>query len=71
MMPALDLAAELGAKVYVAWGGREGTEYGASQDTRVALDRMKEAVMTVPAGMGPPSPYREMDPTLEFLKTEV
>jgi xylose isomerase len=39
----VDLAAELGAKVYVAWGGREGAEYGASQDTRVALDRMKEA----------------------------
>ncbi len=39
----IDLAAELGAKVYVAWGGREGAEYGASQDTRVALDRMKEA----------------------------
>jgi len=42
-MRNVDLAAELGAKVYVAWGGREGAEYGASQDTRVALDRMKEA----------------------------
>ncbi len=43
VMRNIDLAAELGAKVYVAWGGREGAEYGASQDTRVALDRMKEA----------------------------
>ena len=43
VMRNVDLAAELGAKVYVAWGGREGAEYGASQDTRVALDRMKEA----------------------------
>ena len=43
VMRNIDLAAELGAQVYVAWGGREGAEYGASQDTRVALDRMKEA----------------------------
>ena len=43
VMRNVDLAAELGAKIYVAWGGREGAEYGASQDTRVALDRMKEA----------------------------
>jgi xylose isomerase len=43
VMRNVDLAAELGAKVYVAWGGREGAEYGASQDTAVALDRMKEA----------------------------
>ena len=43
VMRNIDLAAELGAKVYVAWGGREGAEYGASQDTAVALDRMKEA----------------------------
>ena len=43
VMRNVDLAAELGAKIYVAWGGREGAEFGASQDTRVALDRMKEA----------------------------
>src|SRR6476620_2787898 len=43
VMRNIDLAAELGAKVYVAWGGREGAEYGASQDTAVALARMKEA----------------------------
>ncbi|MBM9504582.1 xylose isomerase [Actinacidiphila acididurans] len=39
----IDLAAELGAKVYVAWGGREGAESGAAKDVRAALDRMKEA----------------------------
>ncbi|MEV8624603.1 xylose isomerase [Streptomyces sp. NBC_01268] len=39
----IDLAVELGASVYVAWGGREGAESGAAKDVRVALDRMKEA----------------------------
>ncbi|MFV2120235.1 xylose isomerase [Streptomyces sp. Act-28] len=39
----IDLAVELGATVYVAWGGREGAESGAAKDVRVALDRMKEA----------------------------
>ncbi|UWE12553.1 xylose isomerase [Actinacidiphila bryophytorum] len=42
-MRNIDLAAELGAKVYVAWGGREGAESGAAKDVRVALDRFKEA----------------------------
>ncbi|MFF6776783.1 xylose isomerase [Streptomyces sp. NPDC012637] len=39
----IDLAVELGATVYVAWGGREGAESGAAKDVRLALDRMKEA----------------------------
>ncbi|MER5178174.1 xylose isomerase [Streptomyces sp. NPDC002896] len=39
----IDLAVELGATTYVAWGGREGAESGAAKDVRVALDRMKEA----------------------------
>ncbi len=39
----IDLAVELGAEVYVAWGGREGAESGAAKDVRVALDRFKEA----------------------------
>ncbi|MFE9738514.1 xylose isomerase [Streptomyces sp. NPDC006477] len=39
----IDLAVELGATVYVAWGGREGAESGAAKDVGVALDRMKEA----------------------------
>lgn len=39
----VDLAAELGAKVYVCWGGRDGAEYGASKDVPAALDRLREA----------------------------
>jgi xylose isomerase len=39
----VDLAAELGAKTVVAWGGREGAESGAAKDVGAALDRMKEA----------------------------
>jgi xylose isomerase len=39
----IDLAAELGAHTFVAWGGREGAESGASKDIRAALDRYKEA----------------------------
>ncbi len=39
----LDLAAELGAKTYVFWGGREGAEYDAAKDIRAALDRYREA----------------------------
>ena len=43
VMRNLDLAAELGASVYICWGGREGAESGAAKDVRVALDRYKEA----------------------------
>jgi xylose isomerase len=39
----IDLAAELGAEIYVAWGGREGAESGGAKDVRLALDRLKEA----------------------------
>src|SRR3954465_4900432 len=39
----IDLAVELGAETFVAWGGREGAESGASKDIRAALDRYKEA----------------------------
>ncbi|MFF1481756.1 xylose isomerase [Streptomyces sp. NPDC058301] len=39
----IDLAVELGATTYVAWGGREGAESGGTKDVRAALDRMKEA----------------------------
>jgi len=39
----IDLAAELGAGVFVAWGGREGAESGAAKDIRAALDRYREA----------------------------
>ncbi len=40
----IDLAAELGANTFVMWGGREGAEYDAAKDVRVALERYREAV---------------------------
>jgi len=43
-LDAIDLGAELGAHVYVMWGGREGLEADAAKDVRLALDRYKEAV---------------------------
>lgn len=43
VMDNLDVAAELGAKVYVCWGGREGSDTDAAKDPRIALDRYKEA----------------------------
>jgi len=39
----IDLAAEIGATTFVAWGGREGTDTDAAKDVRTALDRYKEA----------------------------
>jgi xylose isomerase len=40
----VDLAAELGARTYVLWGGREGSESGGSKDVAAALDRYREAM---------------------------
>jgi xylose isomerase len=40
----IDLAAELGAQMFVMWGGREGAEYDHSKDLRAALERYREAV---------------------------
>ena len=40
----IDLAAELGAKTFVMWGGREGAEYDAAKDIRQALERYREAI---------------------------
>ena len=40
----IDLAAELGARTYVLWGGREGAESGAAKDVVAALDRYREAM---------------------------
>ena len=40
----IDLAAELGARTLVMWGGREGAEYDPAKDVRAALDRYREAV---------------------------
>ncbi len=41
---AAELGAELGADVFVLWGGREGMEAEAAKDVRLALDRYKEAL---------------------------
>jgi len=43
-MRSIDLGAELGAEVYVFWGGREGTEAAVAKDPRDALDRYREAI---------------------------
>jgi xylose isomerase len=43
-LDAIDLGAELGAGVFVMWGGREGVEADAAKDVGHALDRYKEAV---------------------------
>ena len=43
-LDAIDLGAELGAEIFVLWGGREGLEADAAKDLRSALDRYKEAV---------------------------
>src|SRR3954465_2156590 len=40
----IDLAAELGAKTYVLWGGCEGAESGGTKDVAAALDRYKESL---------------------------
>ena len=43
-MRAMDLGAELGAKIFVFWGGREGAEVDAAKDPREALKWNREAL---------------------------
>ncbi len=43
-MNAIDLGVELGAKIYVFWGGREGTESDATKDPMTAIKRSREAM---------------------------
>ena len=43
-MQAMDLGAELGAKIFVLWGGREGTETDACRRADVAVQRLRQAV---------------------------
>ncbi|MCF6466880.1 xylose isomerase [Nonomuraea sp. MG754425] len=40
----IDLAASLGAKTYVCWGGREGSESDAAKDVKAAMERYKEGL---------------------------
>ncbi len=43
-MHAIDMGVELGAEVYVFWGGREGTETDAAKDPITAIKRSREAM---------------------------
>lgn len=43
-MRGMELGAELGAKIYVFWGGREGAETDAGKDPRDALRYMRDAL---------------------------
>ncbi len=43
-MRSMDLGAELGAHIYVFWGGREGAEVDAAKDARDALKWNREAL---------------------------
>jgi xylose isomerase len=43
-MNAIDLGVEFGARIYVFWGGREGTESDATKDPITAIKRTREAM---------------------------
>jgi xylose isomerase len=43
-MRAIDLGVEFGAKIYVFWGGREGTETDSSKSATEAIKRNREAM---------------------------
>jgi len=42
VMRNIDLAVDLGAEIYVCWGGREGAETDAGKDPITALERYRE-----------------------------
>jgi len=44
VMRNMDLAAELGAEIYVFWGGREGSEVDFAKNVQSALDRYREGI---------------------------
>jgi xylose isomerase len=43
-MTAMDLGAELGARIFVLWGGREGTETDASRRPDEAIKHLRQAI---------------------------
>jgi xylose isomerase len=43
-MKAIDLGVELGAPIYVFWGGREGAEVDAAKDAVLATKRFRDAI---------------------------
>lgn len=45
----VEFAAEIGARTFVLWGGREGAEYDSAKDVRAALDRYREAMNVLTA----------------------
>ncbi|MEZ5319345.1 MAG: xylose isomerase [Vicinamibacterales bacterium] len=51
-MRAIDLGVELGAGIYVFWGGREGAEVDAAKDPVEAIKRFREAVNFLCAYVG-------------------
>ena len=44
VMRNIELAVELGARTYVCWGGREGSESDAATNPYAALERYREAI---------------------------
>ncbi len=44
VMRSMDLGYELGARVYVFWGGREGAEVDAGKDAVTAIARMRDGM---------------------------
>ncbi len=59
-MRGIDLGAELGAPIYVFWGGREGAESAASKRVPDALERYREAINFLSAYV------REQDYSMRF-----
>jgi len=43
-MQSMDIGAELGARIFVLWGGREGVETDACRRPDVAIKRLREAI---------------------------
>ena len=43
-MSSMDLGAELGAKIYVFWGGREGAECDSAKNPADGVKRMRDAI---------------------------
>jgi len=43
-MQAMDIGAELGARIFVLWGGREGVETDACRRADIAIKRLREAI---------------------------
>jgi len=63
----VDLAAELGAKTYVLWGGREGAESGGTKDVAAAPrseSRCTASTESSGARVGPPKTSWACQPTV-------